>query len=153
MDWSEARFEEIKAKLGTFLVQAGFRKSKLYFVPVSGLTGENLIARSADTPLNHWYNGQTLVDHVGKFMYFYIPSISGAVSDKGSLFLDQFEPPMRPLDRPFRMAVSDFFKGGIGSSSGVSVAGRIDAGHVQVGEQVVAIPGGETGIVKSKYKH
>jgi translation elongation factor EF-1alpha len=48
------------------------------------------------------------------------------------------------------MAVSDFFKGGIGSSSGVSVAGRIDAGHVQVGEQVVAIPGGEIGVIKSK---
>jgi translation elongation factor EF-1alpha len=46
------------------------------------------------------------------------------------------------------MAISDFFKGGIGSSSGVSVAGRIDAGHVQVGEQVVAIPGGEMGVVK-----
>jgi translation elongation factor EF-1alpha len=65
--------------------------------------------------------------------------------------LDKFEPPIRLLDRPFRMAVSDFFKGGIGSSSGVSVAGRIDAGHVQVGEQVVAIPGGEIGVVKSKY--
>lgn len=51
------------------------------------------------------------------------------------------------------MAVSDFFKGGIGSSSGVSVAGRIDAGHVQVGEQVVAIPGGEVGVVKSKVSH
>ncbi|KAM3581643.1 hypothetical protein VKS41_005807 [Umbelopsis sp. WA50703] len=126
MDWSEARFEEIKAKLGTFLVQAGFRKSKLYFVPVSGLTGENLVARSANSPLNNWYNGQTLVDHV-----------------------DKFEPPIRLLDRPFRMAVSDFFKGGIGSSSGVSVAGRIDAGHVQVGEQVVAIPGGEIGVVKT----
>lgn len=58
---------------------------------------------------------------------------------------------MRLLDRPFRMAISDFFKGGIGSSSGVSVAGRIDAGHVQVGEQVVAIPGGEMGVVKSKW--
>lgn len=57
---------------------------------------------------------------------------------------------MRLLDKPFRMAISDFFKGGIGSSSGVSVAGRIDAGHVQVGEQVVAIPGGEMGVVKSK---
>jgi elongation factor 1 alpha-like protein len=64
--------------------------------------------------------------------------------------VDQFEPPVRLLDKPFRMAVSDFFKGGIGSSSGVSVAGRIDAGHVQVGEQIVAIPGGEIGVIKSK---
>jgi len=126
MDWSHARFEEITVKLGAFLIQAGFRKSRLHFVPVSGLTGENLVTQTDGCPLYEWYKGQTLLDHI-----------------------DRFEPPVRLLDKPFRMAVSDFFKGGIGSSSGVSVAGRIDAGHVQVGEQVVAIPGGEMGIVKT----
>ncbi|CAO3693728.1 unnamed protein product [Umbelopsis ramanniana] len=126
MEWSKSRFEEITAKLGAFLIQAGFRKSKLYFVPVSGLTGENMVKKTEGCPLYDWYKGQTLVERV-----------------------DQFEPPVRLLDKPFRMAVSDFFKGGIGSSSGVSVAGRIDAGHVQVGEQVVAIPGGEIGVVKT----
>jgi elongation factor 1 alpha-like protein len=86
MDWSEARFEEIKAKLGTFLVQAGFRKSKLYFVPVSGLTGENLVARSANSPLNNWYNGQTLVDHVGK-IYAHLFFFRSTASNVRSLFI------------------------------------------------------------------
>lgn len=56
---------------------------------------------------------------------------------------------MRALDKPLRMGVTDFFKGGIGSSGGVSVGGSIDAGHVQVGEQVMVVPGGEIGIVKA----
>lgn len=58
---------------------------------------------------------------------------------------------MRLLDKPFRMSVTDFFKGGIGSSGGVSVAGSIDSGHLQVGEQVMVIPGAEIGVVKSNW--
>lgn len=57
------------------------------------------------------------------------------------------------LDKPFRMSVTDFFKGGIGSSGGVSVAGSIDCGHVQVGEQVLVMPGAEIGVVKGKNSH
>jgi elongation factor 1 alpha-like protein len=151
MDWSHARFEEITVKLGAFLIQAGFRKSRLHFVPVSGLTGENLITQTDGCPLYEWYKGQTLLDHIGQ-LQLDISCLFRFYLTECSRFTDRFEPPVRLLDKPFRMAVSDFFKGGIGSSSGVSVAGRIDAGHVQVGEQVVAIPGGEMGIVKSKIR-
>jgi elongation factor 1 alpha-like protein len=66
MEWSKPRFDEITAKLGTFLVQAGFRKSKLHFVPVSGLTGENLVKKTEGCTLYDWYKGQTLVERVGK---------------------------------------------------------------------------------------
>jgi elongation factor 1 alpha-like protein len=69
MNWSNARFEEITAKLGAFLIQAGFRKSKLKFVPVSGLTGENLVARTGNCPLYDWYKGQTLVEHIGELQF------------------------------------------------------------------------------------
>jgi translation elongation factor EF-1alpha len=64
-------------------------------------------------------------------------------------YLDAIEPPVRLLDKPFRMGVSDFFKGGIGSGGGVSLAGSIDSGSVQVGEQVMVIPGNEIGVVKA----
>ena len=46
------------------------------------------------------------------------------------------------------MGVTDFFKGGIGNAGGVSVVGRVDAGHIQVGEAVMVVPGGEMGVVK-----
>ena len=45
VDWSKDRFYEIAEKLGKFLkTQVGFRGSDLTFVPVSGLTGANLIS-------------------------------------------------------------------------------------------------------------
>ena len=44
VDWSKDRFDEIVGKLGKFLkTQVGFKGSDLTFVPVSGLTGANLI--------------------------------------------------------------------------------------------------------------
>ncbi|KAI7870745.1 P-loop containing nucleoside triphosphate hydrolase protein [Spinellus fusiger] len=126
MAWDKSRFDEIVTKVGAFLVQAGFRKSNLSYVPVSGLTGDNLTSPSQSSELIAWYNGPSLLE-----------------------LIDMFEPPVRLLDKPFRMSTSDFFKGGVGSSSGVSIAGTIDAGSLQVGEQVVVIPGGESGTVKA----
>ncbi|OZJ06376.1 hypothetical protein BZG36_00737 [Bifiguratus adelaidae] len=125
LNWSQTRFDEIVARLGQFLQQAGFRKQKLSFVPVSGLTGENLVKMNA-APLKAWYHGPTLVD-----------------------LIDAFDPPVRNVEKHFRLGVSDFFKGGIGSGGGVSVAGRIDAGTVQIGDQVMCVPGGELGTVKA----
>ena len=62
--------------------------------------------------------------------------------------IDKFEPPTRLLDKPFRLSVSDFFKGGLGGMGGITVAGRIEAGTIQIGDDVMVIPGGERGIVK-----
>ncbi|CAG8600773.1 12930_t:CDS:10 [Funneliformis mosseae] len=123
VNWSQDRYKEIMAKLNPFLTQAGFKKDKVIYVPCSGLTGENLLKRSEN--VLEWYSGPTLVEQI-----------------------DQFEPPIRLLEKPFRLSVSDFFKGGIGSMGGVTVAGRIEAGNIQIGEGVTVIPGGEHGVVK-----
>ncbi|GAA5812847.1 hypothetical protein MFLAVUS_006306 [Mucor flavus] len=124
--WSQVRFKEVQAKLGAYLVHVGFKKSNVTFVPVSGLTGENLVKKSEVSELTCWYKGTCLLDQI-----------------------DKFSPPMRLLDRPLRMRVTDFFKGGIGSSGGVSVAGNIESGTIQVGEQIMIVPGGEVGYVKT----
>lgn len=124
--WNEARFKEIQAKLGAYLIQVGFRKSHLKFIPVSGLTGENLVKKCQVKELLDWYQGPSLLEQI-----------------------DKFDPPTRLLDKPLRMRVTDFFKGGIGSSGGVSVAGNIEAGTIQVSEQVMIVPGNEVGYVKT----
>ncbi|ORZ18625.1 P-loop containing nucleoside triphosphate hydrolase protein [Absidia repens] len=124
--WDQVRFDEIVAKLGAFLLQAGYRKNNITYVPVSGLTGENLVKKCETTELTSWYDGPCLLD-----------------------VIDSITPPVRLLDKPFRMGVSDFFKGGIGSSGGISLAGSIDSGSVQVGEQVMVVPGNEIGVVKT----
>ncbi|KAG2202156.1 hypothetical protein INT46_005794 [Mucor plumbeus] len=125
-DWSQDRFKEIEAKLGAYLFQVGFRKSNVVFVPVSGLTGENLIKKSEIAQLTSWYDGPSLMEQI-----------------------DKFDAPTRLLDKALRMRVTDFFKGGIGSSGGVSVAGNIESGTLQVGEQIMIVPGNEVGFVKT----
>ncbi|VDO58996.1 unnamed protein product [Haemonchus placei] len=58
VDWSHERFLEIQAVMKTFLSkQAGF--SKIRFVPVSGLSGENLSER--------WYSGECLMELIDTF--------------------------------------------------------------------------------------
>jgi elongation factor 1 alpha-like protein len=123
VDWSAERFADIVSKLKLFLKQAGFRELDVSYVPCSGLTAENLVKPSTVPELTSWYGGPTLLATI-----------------------DQFTPPLRPLDKPFRCCVGDIFKV---PGSGFNIAGRIDSGHVQIGESVVILPVGETATVKS----
>ncbi|KAJ3256402.1 HBS1-like protein [Boothiomyces macroporosus] len=120
VEWSEERFKEIEAKLSKYLTTVGFN-NQVKYIPVSGYTGENL-----QTPVNNWYTGPTLVQA-----------------------LDMFKIPERQIKEPFCLSVQDFFKGGIGASGGnVTVCGRIESGTIQIGEQVLALPINEIGVVK-----
>ncbi|KAJ3195602.1 hypothetical protein HK101_011665 [Irineochytrium annulatum] len=124
-DWSKERFDEIENKLLPFLVQAGFRREKVTFVPCSGFTGENLVKRTQANLLS-WYQGPTLIES-----------------------LDLLEPPSRPVEKPFRLCVTEFYKGGqFGGGANVSVSGRIEAGSTQIGDEILLMPLGETGVVK-----
>jgi elongation factor 1 alpha-like protein len=122
VDYSQDRYEHIKAEVQAFLKRAGYRKDDVTFVPVSGYKGENLLERK-EAALNAWYCGPTLVE-----------------------LIDKLRPPVHPVDQPLRMVVSDIFKT-IGL--GVCLAGRLDAGYVNVGEQVSLRPGDITAVIKS----
>ena len=99
----------------------GFRESDVIFIPVSGLTGENLTQVTGATT---WYQGVSLVDAI-----------------------DQLKPPQRLIERPFRMAASDVFKPNTGS--GIAVAGRIESGFVMANDKVMVQPLNEIATVKS----
>lgn len=66
-EWSQQRYDEICAILTTFLKkQAAF--PSVHFVPLSGLTGANLLKSvSADHPLKKWYIGPTFIQLIGWF--------------------------------------------------------------------------------------
>lgn len=123
-NWSETRFNEIMLKLKIFLKQAGYKDSDVHYIPVSGLTGENLVKEATDSRLKQWYNGPTLCDIV-----------------------DGFKAPERAIEKPFRLSISDIFKGT--SGSGVSISGRIASGHVCNNDKVVVCPTKEQATVKS----
>ena len=118
-DWSQDRYNEVKAVMKEFLVkQAGFQPSSLRFIPVSGLCGENLLEMKEEK-LKAWYSGATLID-----------TINGLA------------PSARPLDKAFRLCISDVRKG-------LTVGGRVEAGFVHVKDKLAICPEGETCVVKS----
>ncbi|CAH1775396.1 unnamed protein product [Owenia fusiformis] len=123
VEWSKIRFDEIVKKLGTFLKQAGFKESDVTYIPCSGLSGENLAKPATDPKLTEWYQGATLLAQI-----------------------DKFKSPERPIEKSFRLCVSDVFKG---TGAGISVSGRLESGTAQPGDRVIAMPGGDPANVKS----
>uniref|UniRef100_A0A8C7DCY1 HBS1-like protein n=1 Tax=Oncorhynchus kisutch TaxID=8019 RepID=A0A8C7DCY1_ONCKI len=127
VNWQQERFKEIISKLGHFLKQAGFKDSDVFYVPTSGLSGENLTTRSSALALTSWYSGPCLLEQI-----------------------DYFKPPQRSIEKPFRLCVSDVFKD---QGSGFCVTGKIEAGYIQTGDRVLAMPPNETCTVKGISLH
>jgi len=122
VEWSESRYLDIKQKMLTFLSkQAGFREKDITFIPCSGLTGENLCGAPSSEQLTNWYKGSTLIQAI-----------------------DALKTPERAVEKPFRMSISDVFKG----QSGVSLTGRLEAGLVVREDRVLCSPLNEICYVK-----
>jgi elongation factor 1 alpha-like protein len=121
--WSRDRFEEIEQQISSFLTTAGFQAKNIAFVPCSGFRGDNVTRRS-DDPNASWYTGRTLVEE-----------------------LEATEPYSYALDKPLRMTISDVFRGSV--QNPLSISGRIDAGSLQVGDQILTMPSGETATIRS----
>ena len=60
--------------------------------------------------------------------------------------IDAFKPSERAIQKPFRMPISDVFKGQRG---GISVGGKLEGGAVQVGSTVRVLPSNQVATVKS----
>ena len=123
VQWSQTRFTEISTQLSAFLTAIGFLSKNITFVPCSGLTGDNII-RKPDAPLLSWYEGPCLLS-----------------------LLESSEPAVRAIRNPLRLTINDVFRGGV--TNPISISGRLDAGSVQLGDQVLVMPATETATVKA----
>lgn len=65
--WNEDRYHQIESDVKDFLLKQQFKPKRIKFVPISGLTGENIKARN-DQELSKWYKGPTLLDAIDSFM-------------------------------------------------------------------------------------
>ena len=122
VSWDESRFAYIKSELETFLKHAGFKD--MFFVPISGLKGDNLKERSQSTLLS-WYFGRTLVE-----------------------LIDSIPQPSRTFTKPLRMCVMDSYKLAHGSIVGQVFSGRVEGGLLKLQDKVVISPCGVTAVVK-----
>lgn len=122
VSWSQDRFEEIEQQISAFLATAGFQPKNISFIPCSGLTGDN-ITRRATSEEAAWYKGPLLIEQ-----------------------LENSEPIVRALTKPLRLIIGDVFRGGV--QNPLSISGRLDSGSIQVADQVLAMPSGETATIK-----
>ena len=122
VNWSQDRFEEIEQQVSAFLTVAGFQPKNISFIPCSGLTGDNIIRRATNTQAS-WYTGPIFIEQ-----------------------LETSEPITRSLRKPLRLTIGDIFRGGV--QNPLSISGRLEAGSVQIGDKVLAVPSGETAYVK-----
>ena len=83
----------------------GFDPKNLSYLPISGLTGENLLTRSKEAKLVEWYDGPCLVE-----------------------VLNQLKVPQRAFTKPLRITISEYEHKGSGDLIGDCVQAKVEAG-------------------------
>lgn len=121
-NWSEARFEDIKAQLTQFLTaEVGYQEKDLYFVPISGLTGYNVTKRDGSVAELGWYEGPTLMKCLEDIK---LPGIHAETSES----IAQEE---------FNLAINDIYDV---TGSEFKVKGKISLGLIQPGQTISVQP-------------
>lgn len=122
VDWSEDRFEEIKAEFRQFATKLDL--SDLTFIPVSALLGDNVVDRSDNMK---WYEGLPLLRFLEEVH----------IASDRNLIDSRF--PVQYVIRPM-------------SSSGLDYrgyAGTVSGGVFKPGDEVVVLPSGFTSTIAS----
>lgn len=125
-DWNEERFELIKTQLTEYLTsdEVQFAEEQIDFVPISGLSGNNVVKRDTSIAAFNWYKGPTLGHYLENV------KLSSTV-DTDSI--------SKLLSEDFFVSVHDSHK----DKGEYKISGKISSGVIQVGETVIAAPSEE----------
>ncbi|WP_158975656.1 sulfate adenylyltransferase subunit 1 [Cellulophaga sp. L1A9] len=128
VDFSEERYNEIKADFSELMAKRDYQDQKITFIPVSALKGDNVVNKSEHTP---WYTGQTLLEHLENL-------------DRKDIF--NAGTPRFPVQYVIRPKTEDFhdFRG---------FAGKVYGGELSVGDEVVALPSQTKSRIKEIYAY
>ena len=128
VDYSEDRFKAVVEEVKKHATQAGWDVSKVAFLPIAALQGDNIVKNSDKMA---WWTGDSLLQAI-----------------------DKFEVPQKPTDLPLRLPLQDVYNI---TGIGVVPVGRIETGVMKIGDKVIAVPGregkGVPGEVKSIEMH
>lgn len=123
-NWSEERFQEIKGELLEYLTkpEVGYKAENITFIPLSGLTGYNVVKNDGSIKELSWYHGLTLLDVLSK--------IKGAPANS-----------IQKLEQSdFNLAINDIFDV---TSSEFKIKGKVTLGLIQPGQTVCLQPSDE----------
>lgn len=109
--WNKERFFNIKKELEPYMRQVGWNPKGLKWIPVSGITGQNLKVK-VDSETCPWYEGESLLDT-----------------------LENSRPPERLLTGPVKMPISEKHK-----EMGTMVMGKLESGVIQLNDKLVMMP-------------
>jgi bifunctional enzyme CysN/CysC/sulfate adenylyltransferase subunit 1 len=124
VNWSEARFIEIRDQFDEFLPRLDVKD--VQFIPLSALNGDNVVEPSRHTP---WYPGPTLLGHLE------------SVHIGSDWNLNGFRLPVQWVNRPHHPSDPQLhdFRG---------FSGQIAGGIVRAGQKVMVLPSGLVSRVK-----
>ncbi len=123
VNWKQERFDEIVKTLDSYLVdELGFDRNKIKFIPVSGLTGDNLNKKISDKNAE-WYKGPTLVE-----------------------LIDLLEPPQRAINAPVRFIINDISKKT--NSNSLILFGKLESGIIIKNSEYLIMPVGNKEKIK-----
>ena len=124
-NWKKERYDEIVQELSKFLIEElGFDEKRIKYIPVSGLTGDNLIKPISSKNAN-WYKGPTLEE-----------------------LIDNLEPPQRAIDAPVRFIINDISKN-ITGGQGLNLYGKLESGIISINTEYIILPSGNKEKIKS----
>mgnify|MGYP000477226233 CR=1 FL=1 len=123
VDYSEEKFNAIKAEFKKMVANSGYKDQNITFVPISALKGDNVVLGSENTP---WYDGVSILDHLEKLQ-------AQDVFEAG-----QARFPVQNVIRPKKDDFHDFR----------GYAGKLYGGDLVVGDTVTVLPS----LTKSKIK-
>jgi sulfate adenylyltransferase subunit 1 len=128
VDFSEERYNEIKADFSELMAKRDYQDQNITFIPVSALKGDNVVNKSENTP---WYSGQTLLEHLEHL-------------DRKDIF--NSGTPRFPVQFVIRPKTDEFhdFRG---------FAGKVYGGELSVGDEVVALPSQTKSKIKEIYAY
>lgn len=121
--YSKEAYDSIVTQYQKFLHEIGVTGS---FIPVSGMQGDNIAASSRAMT---WYTGPTVLEA-----------------------LDSFKKEPLPVEKEFRMPVQDVYKFTAAGDKRRIVAGTVDSGSIQAGDEVIFYPSGKRSKIKTLEK-
>ena len=115
VDFSEERYNEIKADFQKVVDKSDYEDQNITFIPVSALKGDNVVEQSTKMP---WYTGKTLLQHLEEID-------TQDVYNRGKVRF-----PVQYVIRPKTEEYHDFR----------GYAGKVYGGELNVGDDVVILP-------------
>jgi sulfate adenylyltransferase subunit 1 len=130
VDYEQGAFESIKTDFETAVGKAGFEGQNISFIPLSSLYGDNITEKSEKMA---WYDGPSLLNILEGIENKQVRTGADAIPSRMGI---------QYVIRPKTEEYHDYR----------GYAGRISSGEFEVGDEVTALPSGQSSVIKSIQK-